>query len=204
MIVDFVVEILSNWHVGTGAERLDGPDPTDAELLSWPVRVAEDPVPVVPASSLKGLALDHAHLVASTFGLGDEMVEQIFGSPGRQASWYFSSARPLPSEDPPECRVRRYNRVSPATGRVEEDDLFDFEVASPARLATRARSQQPDPPAVETALVVASFAAVERLGARRRRGWGHCRIRAVGSGGEDMTPGFVAPLLGLAKGVGQP
>jgi len=183
------IEMLTVWHVGTG-EGLPGV--SDAALNR------EAGQPVIPATALKGLARDRAAVVAAATGV--DLLDTVFGSAPRPGAgptagrWAFGTAR-VDTTTPVGTRVSRHNRIDPETGRVDDDLFFDAEVAAPWVLhATVAPVDGTVADPRERAFVAACLAAIDRVGARRTRGWGACRVRIVDRDGVDVTADTVGTL----------
>ena len=178
-MLTLTITLESNWHVGTG----EGSPSTDAVLY----RIADSPA--IPASQLKDLVREHASAIAPTLGLDRSTVDRAFGTPGSvQGSFAWGSARSLDGQV--ESVVSRHHRRDRVSGVVPRDGLFDLEIARPCVLT--AECDPRDGLAAELdelLLAMIAAATVRRVGARRNRGFGHCRIEPSWHGPVAMPTG---------------
>lgn len=196
------LEMLSDWHIGTGAGR-----PGNVDRL---VARDADGLPYVPAKTLTGIWRDACELVArgldgGTDGAWGRLVEVVFGSqPSLQVQ--PSARAPLPARlriapaelagvprktlsEPGPLRdaltfVKPGVAIDERTGRAKEDHLRFEEMArvgavleAQAELDTCALGGLVE---ATSALLLAGARMVERIGGNRRRGAGRCRLEVVG------------------------
>jgi len=168
-MLTLAITMQSRWHVGTG----DGPAETDAAIY----RLAGQPA--IPLTQVKDLIREHAEAIAATIGLGPDDVDAVFGRPGSTSptgEWEWTSAVPA-GAIPLGSAVSVHHRRDRETGVVPSDGLFDFEVAPAAALAATAGPRDGVPAHLDHVVLVGLAAAtVRRVGKRRARGFGRCRI----------------------------
>jgi hypothetical protein len=185
------IEFRTPWHAGTGV---------GAGARADAVVHTRNGLPVLPNTMLKGLARDRGEVIEMAFG-AKGLVDTVFGSTRGDGSWHFGTATVLeqPADGEPLVHVARHNKHDPDTGRVPDDFYFTLEVARPTVLTAVVEPMWPDRAIsdVERAFVAASLMAVDRLGARRQRGWGRCQV-SVSAGAEGPNAQvLLEPLLGL-------
>lgn len=163
--LDFEIEFHGPFHVGTGTSE-GGTDRTVDRLVP------------LPASSLKGLMRAHVRHVLK---VGGELVEQIFGTPGRPSSWAWSDASFVAADT---RRAARIQVSRDGSGSVDERFLMIGEhiwttsaTFTVGQLVPMAAEQ------VSTHLLVlrAGALSVTALGGGRRRGEGWVSISPAGS-----------------------
>lgn len=152
--------MLSWWHVGTG-ESVPG--------RSDDRQVMEEDRPIIPSTTIKGVARDEGSDIDEL--LNTEFAQIVFGSKRREGKTGFGSGRTDQDLTPV---VSRHNRVDRETGRVADNYFFDAEVIGGGVLDAAIEPGTDD--TGELALLAASLLAIERLGSRRTRGWGRCRV----------------------------
>lgn len=178
------IDMTSRWHVGTG----EGGPETDA------VTFRLDGRPAIPLSQLKDVIRDHADALATTLGLTPDVVTTVFGTPGgggSQGEWEWTSATTTQTLA---VSTSRHHQRDAARGIVPPDGLFDLEVVEPGTLTAVVgpRDEVPAHPS-DIALVGLAAATVRRLGKRRNRGLGRCRITPHWRGpvlDDDAAPGW--------------
>lgn len=202
------LEMLSDWHVGTGYG--------DA-TVDRAVRRDRDGLPYVPGKTLRGVLRDACEQVA--YGLDEgvrgpwhEVLEAVFGDqpslrsddparPPRPGALHLGDAR-LREADATVLRakpalarattfVKPGVKISYATGAAEPRCLrFDevarggLELEAPAVLQLPAEAPS-EVRVAASALLVAGIARLERLGGKRRRGTGRVRATVAGMSEAD-------------------
>ncbi len=207
------LEMLSDWHVGTGYG--------DA-TVDRAVRRDRDGLPYVPGKTLRGVLRDACEQVA--YGLDEgsqgpwhEVLEAVFGDqpslrtddparPPRAGVLHLGDAR-LPEADAAVLRakpalarattfVKPGVKISYKTGAAEPQCLrFDEVARGGLELEAPAVLQLPaDAPnamrLAASALLVAGLARLERLGGKRRRGTGRVRALVAGMSEADRRELF--------------
>jgi CRISPR-associated protein Csx10 len=206
--IDFTIEFLSDWHLGTGRGRHGHLDRTyDRD---------ERGLPFVGAKSLKGVIRLSMERIAAGLDDGAEggwtaLTEWLLGSQPTVEQASGIRRRPVPGAllvgraeldsavagavlDRPALRraltVERPGVMLDELG-VAADDHLRFVEMAPVGLVLHGRCSLPDDaPDAAVALVVAALGDVSRIGHRRRRGWGSCRITTAGFDGD------ISALLG--------
>jgi len=182
MSIRLIIELQAPAHIGTGAEERGR---TDAAFVK-----DANGTPRIPGSSLKGLLRDRARLLEPVLSVRNHvlagMTDRVFGRTGADGgTWQFTSARPVGDV----ClAISTHASIDPATGRVADELLFDAEVVDEGTFACKiepADGADIDP--LEEAFVIACALSLERLGHRRRRGWGRCRTRCETDGGTQAV-----------------
>ncbi|WP_114859536.1 RAMP superfamily CRISPR-associated protein [Azospirillum brasilense] len=201
------LEMLSDWHVGTGAGQPGGIDRLVAR--------DGDGLPFVPAKSLTGIYRDACERLAAALDNGGSgwraVVETLFGSqpslnskadaaPPRPAALSVRPARfpkalveALKPEDMAPLRaaltfVKPGVAMDPLRGRALDEHLRFEEMARlGAVLEAPATLELPDDAGEEalaamSALLLAATRLVEALGGKRRRGAGRVRLTIEGHG----------------------
>lgn len=151
-----------------------------------------DGIPIITGSTLKGLFRDALyelrHHSAYPADVGEDSLPNIvLGGPAAESVWLFGAARPVGDAQLPRlesgidlAHVTTGVRVHPATRSAEQGKLYQREMGSQAlefvftiggNWTNNTLSEQE---AVEWLIAAARY--IRRLGARRRRGAGRCRI----------------------------
>jgi len=200
------VELLDDWHVGSGQELPGGAD----RLV---LRDA-DQLPFIPSKTLIGVWRDAAERLA--FGLDDgrengswsEWITFLFGAltaprdVGKVAPLESAfSVRPAHLPEALRCRLRHDDykrlreslfflkpgvRINRRTGRAKDDHLrFEECVRGGLTFAAEAaliddRFQNDEQRTTALAFLVTSASLIERLGGKRRRGMGRARVTVAG------------------------
>lgn len=183
----------SDWHVGSGVGR-----PGSIDRL---VRVDPSGYPFVPGKTITGVWRDACELVAR--GLDDgrvgpwcRWVDYVFGRQARDASGEATTPAQLsvrPARLSENLRVALHAKgrlrsaltfvkwsvaIDPRSGRARDRFLRQIEMArlglrleAPCTLALPDESRE-----IATALLAAGTRMVDRLGGKRRRGAGRCRL----------------------------
>ncbi len=175
----FRLEFKSDWHVGAGhglGVR------ADAAIQRDP-----DGIPIISGATLKGLFRDALHDLRTHSGYGKDFPGMILGSAEIESVWQFSEARPVDDEQLPRlepgddhAHIVTGVRVQPATRSAERGKLYQREMGSRALVfgftieGSWPTQELTDQEAVEWLVVAARY--IRRLGSRRRRGAGKCRI----------------------------
>ena len=206
--LDCTLVMESDWHVGSGGGRHGAVDrllDRDGERL-----------PYVPASTLRGVWRDAAERLAlgldgNTAGAWQGLVQRIFGcqpaqggNPGRGCLILEDVRLPAGLR----ARVRKDARLREAltfikpgvaidavSGRAR-DDFLRFEEMGRAGTVLRAQGLLRLPDGVDArqvqAFLLAAALLVERIGGKRRRGAGRCRLQVQTA---DMTAQDAVKML---------
>lgn len=184
--LDVTITMYTRWHAGTGS---GGGSDVDAVVKR------EQGQPVLPSTTLKGLARDRAAVVQAATGV--DLAAWVFGTKRQAGRWHFGPARPHEAEDIVTW-VSRHNRHDPTTGRVPDDYFFSLEASSPTVLAAVVEPLWHIDDSREVAFTVACLMAVDRVGVRRHRGWGRCTVDVRSADGRKASdllgPLFEVPL----------
>lgn len=210
------LEMLSDWHVGSGAGR-----PGEVDRL---VRRDDDSLPFVPAKSLVGILRDGCEVVAAGLdapggpGRWQEWTRWLFGSqpaqgdppPGRPAALSVRAAR-YPADLRSALTARLGVReavtfvkpgvaIDPRTGRAREDFLRFEEMARTgsvleAQAQLRSHGLDERAKAAATALLVLAATMADRVGGKRRRGCGLCRIEVIGGPPTEAAAAVIHGML---------
>ena len=180
--LNVTITMHTQWHAGTGS---GGGSDLDAVIKR------ELNLPVLPGTTLKGLARDRAAVVQAATGV--RLAEKVFGTKQHPGRWHFGSAR-MTSVEEVKTFLSRHNRHDPATGRVPDDYFFSLEAAPPAGLTAVVEPLWRVDEDQEIAFVVACLMAIDRVGSRRHRGWGRCTVDVTGSDGRGASA-LLAPLF---------
>lgn len=191
----FLIDLKADYHVGLG-QRI-GPLVDSALLRDF------DNAPVLRGTMIVGLLRDGLRNLfklppANHIAEKEAVRERLFGTASSPKRWIFGSARPVTANktakrwgatDVTRVRVNpRTRRVSPKKLFIEEegDQRLQFQFTATCEGATTQDT-------VDATLLVAAACMVRHLGAARRRGRGHCRIRLVEAQGistesdDDLT-----------------
>lgn len=147
----------------------------------------QDGIPIINGSTLKGLFRDALFDMAGHSRWPYESDEQIalphiiLGSPYEESRWRFSPARPVNDAQMPrltpgvdQAHIITGARVDPRTRRTQQGKLYQREMGTREldfEFTVEGGSEQHD---VEWLVAAARY--IRRLGSRRRRGAGRCRI----------------------------
>jgi hypothetical protein len=193
-----------HWHVGTGQES----EATDG------LQANEKGNPVLPGTSIKGLAKDEARSMIDVFSSldgneisADELLRDVFGEKSgpksKDGAWTFGSARRVKHQAGPDlgsCAVHHQNRIDPVTGRVPDDVFFDVEIVKGGVFTASVRRFEI--PGLShslrgQALLVASLRSITGVGIRRSRGWGRCLTDVTAFNGDTLITSniLMAPLF---------
>lgn len=169
----------SDWHISAG----------HGIGLQADSAIQRDPdgIPIITGSTLKGLFRDALYELRHHSALRDALPNTILGGPAAESVWLFGAARPVDDAQLPRlepgidlAHVTTGVRVHPATRSAERSKLYQQEMGSQAlefvftiegNWTNDTLSEQE---AVEWLIAAARY--IRRLGARRRRGAGRCRI----------------------------
>lgn len=182
----------SDWHIGSGAGV---PGQVDRGVLRDP-----EGLPLVPAKTLTGLLRDGCERVAQSLGEGwPALVVDLFGAQphntgGRRvhASPARLSIRPARLSDglrgrfvDPVLRdalfaVTPHVQIDDVTGRAQDGHLFWMESVPAGAVLTAPMEVEGALGDHACALLFAGAAAVRRIGGKRRRGLGTCRVEIHG------------------------
>jgi CRISPR-associated protein Csx10 len=178
LTLTFLIQFDSNYHVGAGYGKGFN---VDSALLR-----EADGKPVLRGSTLAGLLRDSAYRLLSLKPLSrhnpDEILGQLFGTPGQAKRWHVSSAQ-INCDCTEDSESIQRVRIDPRLRRAEEGKLFSqeegfagqrffFSATCPCQNATALEIVLD-----EAALMVAAARNVRQLGRSRRRGLGECTIR---------------------------
>lgn len=200
------VEMVSDWHIGSGTGR-----PGDIDSL---VRRDADGLPYIPAKTLTGIWRDACETVA--YGLDDGkdigpwnmLLAYIFGDQTRREDDKSRLMAPRPAgisvraarlpkalRDAVKAKpllndavtfVKPGIMIHPRTGRTRTDFLrFEEMARKGAILTAQVELKLPDwfdesVKQAASALLVAGAKFVERIGGKRRRGAGRCKLTIAG------------------------
>lgn len=165
--LDVILDFRTDFHVGTGAGR---GGVVDAAIVRD--RYGR---PIVPGSTLKGLARETARQLGDMYpeldrGAGARVFGVSGGWPGA-----VDFDRAIPMKDTWRVGVRGRSSRNRETGRARDDFLFRVEEAS----ASQFRASVTAPGALDDAsltLLIAALRRIEVLGGQRRRGKGHVAV----------------------------
>lgn len=82
---------------------------------------------------------------------------------------------------PDQARTSAHNKINRATGRVEKDLLFSYELGANT-IPFEGAIERVNPEGEEEAELVVLISAlrfIKRIGGRRRKGWGRCEVQIV-------------------------
>lgn len=159
-----ILHLQSDFHVGTGTGR--------GRVLDAVVVRDRSGRPIVPGSTIKGLALDQARRLIAIPGASwpDDVVDRVFGVRGQsQGAALFGRATPAARWLEPAAFGR--SARSRETGRARDDALFREELAPAMDFEVEVEA----PGGLdldETLLLVAALRRVEAVGRARSRGRG--------------------------------
>ncbi len=192
MDISIRIKFESDWHVGSGTEI---PGIADQAVVR-----DHDGLPYVPAKTLTGILRDGCEFVANLLGNGwHDVVDAIFGT---QSTTHNSGIRPARLSIRPAYLegkdeiladrdlglkdfltfIKPQVKIDPKTGRTEEHKLFFTEVVRAGTCLIAQAHVSDDLTISEKALLIAGARAVRRIGGKRRRGLGKCRLTV------DMEP----------------
>ena len=182
MKIKYKIEILSDWHIGSG---LDGGADADAIMLK-----DEDKLPFIPGKTIKGLLRDSLNEIISVGKINQQKVNEIFGWEEKDKKGnvirthsgkiFFSNAE-LTEEEKKEIKADNltehlYRNIAStkinAKGIAEDKSLRVMEVCIPLTLEAY----------IETDIVNAdqiiekAFKWTRYLGMNRNRGLGRCKF----------------------------
>jgi len=190
MRVDMQIDISARWHLGVG---LGEAGLTDAITLR-----SSNGEPIISGESLKGLLRDRAELLLAVNSDLRPVLEAVFGTAGAKGRWQFRSARPGPEWTNPGRDIATHHRRDPETGVVPVDGLFDMEANPPVVLDTDVEPVEGHEPGLdEVALLCGAALALERLGKRRTRGYGRCKVSVRVDGHDGDVDQLVRNMFGV-------
>lgn len=214
------VEMLADWHVGTGAGQPGGID----RLLARD----ENDLPFLPAKTVTGIWRDACEQAAAALDAGSGSLlwtgwlERLFGSQPALSQQHDTAPRPAalsirPARLSPMLRValdgetrlplrQALTFVKPgvaidgATGQAMDEHLRFVEMG---RKGTRlyadcALNGEGPMSSAAQALLLAGAGLVERIGGKRRRGSGQCRFRLGQRDADGVFASFGADVLETA------
>ncbi|MBC8521845.1 MAG: hypothetical protein H8D26_07655 [Methanomicrobia archaeon] len=82
---------------------------------------------------------------------------------------------------PDQVRTSAHNKINRATGRVEKDLLFSYELgANTVPLEGTIERVNPErEEEAELVVLISALRFIKRIGGRRRKGWGRCEVQIV-------------------------
>jgi CRISPR-associated protein Csx10 len=185
--LEFVLTFESDWHINAGfgaegkADAVIERDPQDK--------------PIISGATLKGVFRDALYDLAKNLNEDTDEITGILGSPGKDSHWKFSAT--ASQKVVRESVMATGVRVDPRYRRAEDNkyfkrelgaaDKFSFTVSGNIVLTQKELEQiQQEQKSVEDTIkdkaleevewLVAAASYIERLGGRRRRGNGACKI----------------------------
>lgn len=161
-VLEFEIEFYGPFRVATG-------------LAAREADISVDLQNQLPATSLKGLMRDAAHI---HLGLDEAIIDEVFGSTKAASPWSWTQGALVSSK-----RSRTRVRIDPERGIVERGALIVSEelwVAGKERghfqIIQRLRIDEADRRDSHAAILQASAAAVHSIGSDRKRGFGWVSI----------------------------
>ncbi len=187
----FEVKLESDWHINAGFG--------DGASVDAVIERDSDGIPIISGSTLKGLFRDALYDLykiishngtASHFNVPQDNPCDILGSAQAESRWVVEHARPKQyaqvqaghaTVGQDMSMIATGVRVDPQTRRAEDNKFFTKELGQADTfvftlhcLSEDAGEQQGD-----ARWLVAAASYIRRLGSRRRRGTGRCRITLV-------------------------
>lgn len=214
------IEMLADWHVGTGAGQPGGID----RLLARD----ENDLPFLPAKTVTGIWRDACEQAAAALDAGSgsliwtHWLERLFGNEPARSQNHDTAPMPAalsirPARLSPALRaalggdirlplrqaltfVKPGVAIDGATGQAMDDHLRFVEMGRKGmRLyADCALDGEGPTPSAAQALLLAGAGLVERIGGKRRRGSGQCRLRLGQRDAHGVFAGFGADALETA------
>jgi CRISPR/Cas system CSM-associated protein Csm3 (group 7 of RAMP superfamily) len=83
---------------------------------------------------------------------------------------------------PDQVRTSTHNKISRASGRVENDHLFSYELGAsttPFEGMIEPVNHEREVEEVELVVLISALRFIKRIGGRRRKGWGKCEVEIV-------------------------
>ncbi len=181
MTIKYKIELLSEWHVGSGLDS-----GADADVL---VLKDENNLPYIPGKSVKGLLKDSLSEICDVKQSFDkEKVNVIFGfeeekNGSTEGSVFFSNAE-LPENEKQEIITNKlsthlYKNI--ASTRIKEDgiaqpnSLRTMEVCIPLTLTGIIETEVPE----ADEIFKTAFKWTRNLGVNRNRGLGRCMFSII-------------------------
>lgn len=182
MKINYKIELLSEWHIGSG---LDAGPVADAIVLK-----DEDNLPYIPGKTIKGLLRDSLQEMAEVGRIKQDIINKIFGWQEKDAKGsvirsyngnaFFSDAE-LPEMQRKEIIANNlakylYRTISSTKindkGTAEEKSLRTIEVCVPLTLEGYIETE------IENAdsIFQQAFKWTRYLGMKRNRGLGRCKF----------------------------
>lgn len=159
------LDFSSDFHVGTGAGLGRVVDAVIARTAAGE--------PVVPGSTIKGLARDAVAGLPAQLRDAD-VVARVFGLPGKlEGAVRFSDALPETAWIPPAVHGR--SARDRERGRALDDALFRVEDATACRMVAHVESARALDEA-ELMLLITALRRIEAIGGQRRRGKGQVSV----------------------------
>ncbi|MCB9610308.1 MAG: hypothetical protein H6716_27215 [Polyangiaceae bacterium] len=159
-------DFASDFHVGTGAGSGRVVDAVIARTASGS--------PVVPGSTIKGLARDAAASLPECLR-SDALIASVFGLPGKlEGAVRFGDALPVEAWVPPSVHGR--SARDKTRNRALEGGLFTAEDATACTMGAEIRSTRALHEA-ELVLLITALRRIEAIGGHRRRGKGQVSVR---------------------------
>ena len=186
MKLEYSVEMLSDWHVGSG---LDSGPVADSMVLK-----DDNSLPYIPGKTMKGLIRDALEEILSVSGnlVNETVVNKIFGveaantNTSKPGSAYFSDVT-IPVQERKEVidnglSLLLFKRISSTkinkNGVAESKSLRTMEVTIPVKL-TGYILMDDDTAEEQAEVLKQAFKWVRCLGMNRNRGLGRCKIRTL-------------------------
>lgn len=176
------LDFSSDFHIGTGAGLGRVVDEVIARNAAGE--------PVVPGSTIKGLARDAVAGLPAPLRDADALA-RVFGLPGRlEGAVRFGDALPEEAWIPP--RVHGRSARNRERGRTLDDALFRVEDATACRMVAHIRSDR-SLDEMELVLLITALRRIEAIGGQRRRGKGQVSVTVEVLDGPEGWPGVRVP-----------
>lgn len=166
----FILTFDSDWHIGAGFGR-DGK--VDSVLERNP-----QGQPIISGSTLKGLFRDALYDLADNLGKDpNSIIADVLSSTGQDSRWRFNVATPQ-EKNVPESVISTGVRVAPRYRRAENNKYFTRELGATIDFTFTIHGivENDEIALRDIEWLIAASSYIQRLGSRRRRGNGNCRI----------------------------
>ncbi len=182
MKINYKIEILSDWHIGSG---LDAGADADAVVLK-----DENKLPYIPGKTIKGLLKDSLYEIETVNQLNKQIIDDVFGWEERDekdkvikthsGNAFFSNAE-LPQTEKEEVTINKisrhlYKNIASTkigiNGIAKKGSLRTIEVCIPVTLEGSIETK------IENAdeILKSAFKWTRYIGVNRNRGLGRCRF----------------------------
>ncbi|MBL8152952.1 MAG: hypothetical protein JNM70_02110 [Anaerolineae bacterium] len=205
--LEFELSFISDWHINAGY----GADGAADAMLER----GADGRPLISGATLKGLFREAVYDLACNLNAkldektlkktAEKWANDLLGAPGLDSRWRFSAATRSSRRRTEAQRLATGVRVDPRYRRAEDNKYFIRELGTAEVYQFTVEGQVGEDVWLdEVERLAAAAAYIQRLGGRRRRGSGACRIQLRNLPNVDLNAALLGHYVGSIQGKAEP